>query len=312
MEHVHEEQNRSSPRLSSKYSGLPLDHRARREKGTRVHTHLNGYANHLSNSEDQDEHGIKDSNNNVSNCNDDHSRGGGGGDDNDDDGVSRNSEENSDNSDDDRGNGDKDDENCDENCDSKYHNDDGGNTSHNVEDDFTCNNGGCAKSHTIQAPLSPNADETTVGSDETEESLTEELNVSLRFNSQHSIDEDTGNFSVENSNRNPVGSNSINSNNDTSCENPNTRNDKKKANRFEVRNNAERSAERDGIAASQGARPKIVPQNPVLFDAHYQNGKIPSLETTGIDQIFLARHSTDPSLPQISFTESYDMYTSND
>ncbi|PFX23583.1 hypothetical protein AWC38_SpisGene11853 [Stylophora pistillata] len=316
MEHVHAEPNQSSPRIRSKCSKLPLDHRTRGEKGIRFHTHLKGYATHPSdsqdsNSEDEDERGINTSNN-VSNCNGNHSLGGGGYD-NDDDGVGRNNEKNNDNSDDNRGNGDKDYENCDENCDCKYHNDDGENTSHDVED----NNGVCAKSYTIQALLCPNADETSVRSDETAESQTEELNVSLRFNSQHSIDEDTGNFSVENSNRNPVGSNSINSNNDTSCENPNTRNDKKTANdrqkakSFEVGNNAERSAERDGIAASQGARPKIVPQNPVLFDAHYQNGKIPSLETTGIDQNFLARHSTDPSISQSSFTESYDLCTSN-
>ena len=42
MEHVHEESIQSSPRLSSKYSEIPLDHRSRGEDGMRVHPRLNG------------------------------------------------------------------------------------------------------------------------------------------------------------------------------------------------------------------------------------------------------------------------------
>ena len=45
-EHVHEEPIQSSPRLSSK---LPLDRRSSGEDGTRVHSHLNGYAHHQDN-----------------------------------------------------------------------------------------------------------------------------------------------------------------------------------------------------------------------------------------------------------------------
>ena len=52
-----------------------------------------------------------------------------------------------------------------------------------------------------------------------------------------------------------------------------------------------------------------MPFNP--YETNYHDGKIPSLETAGITQNFLARHSTDPSLPQSSFAESYEMRTSN-
>ena len=326
MEHVHEESIQSSPRLSSKYSEIPLDHRSRGEDGMRVRSRLNGYAHHQdiisqdSNSEDEDKQGDEAANNYTSSSNDDDDRGDGDDDNVDDYDVIRNSEGSSENKDDDVGNNDDNGENCDENCEIEYPNDHESSNNYDDEDNFASNNGVSAKSCTIQSTLCPKEDETFLGSAETNESLAEELNANMRFDSQYSIDEDTGNSSAENNNGSLASSNGISSNNESSCKNYNTRSDKekdkdlKKTNSFEVGKNAEPSAERDGEATSQGARPKTVQQNPELFnalDTHYQNGKIPSFETTGINTNFLARHSTDTSLPQSSFSESYDMPVSN-
>ena len=326
MEHIPEEPIQSSPRLSSKYSKIPLDHRSRGEDGMRVRSRLDGYAHHQdivsqdSNSEEEDKQGDEAANNNTSSSNDDDDRGGGDDDINDDYDVIRNSEEGSENKDDDGANDDDNDEKCDENCETEYLNNHKGSNSYDGGKNFASNNGVSAKSCTIQSTICPKEDETFEESDETDESLTEELNVSLRFNSQYSIDEDTGNSSAESNDGFLASSSSINSNDDSSCENSNTRNDKKKAkelqktNSFEVGNNAELSAERDGEATSEGARPKILLQNPMIFNTFETNnhdGKIPSLETTGINQNFLARHSTDPSLPQSSFEERCDMRASN-
>ena len=326
MEHIPEEPIQSSSRLSSKYSKVSLDHRSRGGDGMRVHPRLNGYAHHQdivsqdSNSKDEDKQGDEAANNYTSSSNDDDNCGGGDDDIDYDYDVIRNSEESSENKDDDGVNDDDNDENCGENCEIEYLNNHKGSNSYDGGKNFASNNGVSAKSCTIQSTICPKEDETFVESDETDESLTEKLNVSLRFDSQCSIDEDTGNSSAESNDGFLANSNSINSNNDSSCGNSNTRNDKKKAkelqktNSVEVGNNAELSAERDGEATSEGARPKILLQNPMIFNTFETNnhdGKIPSLETTGINQNFLARHSTDPSLPQSSFVESYDMRASD-
>ena len=326
MEHVHEESIQTSPRLSSKYSEIPLDHRSRGEDGMRVRSRLNGYAHHQdiisqdSNPEDEDKQGDEAANNYTSSSNDDDDRGDGDDDNVDDYDVIRNSEGSSENKDDDVGNNDDNGESCGENCEIEYPNDHESSNNYDDEDNFASNNGVSAKSCTIQSTLCPKEDETFVGSAETNESLGEELNANMRFDSQYSIDEDTGNSSAENNDGSLASSNGISSYNESSCKNYNTRSDKekdkdlKKTNSFEVGNNAEPSAERDGEATSRGARPKTVQQNSELFnalDTHYQNGKIPSLETTGINPNFLARHSTDTSLPQSSFSESYDMPVRN-
>ena len=326
MEHIPEEPIQSSSRLSSKYSKVSLDHRSRGGDGMRVHPRLNGYAHHQdivsqdSNSKDEDKQGDEAANNYTSSSNDDDNRGGGDDDIDYDYDVIRNSEESSENKDDDGVNDDDNGENCGENCEIEYLNNHKGSNSYDGGKNFASNNGVSAKSCTIQSTICPKEDETFVESDETDESLTEKLNVSLRFDSQCSIDEDTGNSSAESNDGFLANSNSINSNNDSSCGNSNTRNDKKKAkelqktNSVEVGNNAELSAERDGEATSEGARPKILLQNPMIFNTFETNnhdGKIPSLETTGINQNFLARHSTDPSLPQSSFVESYDTRASD-
>ena len=326
MEHVHEESIQSSPRLSSKYSEIPLDRRSRGEDGMRVHPRLNGYAHHQdiisqdSNSEDEDKQGDEAANKYTSSFNNDDDRGDSDDDNDDDYDVIRNSEGSSENKDDDGGNNDDNGVNCDENCEIEYPNDHESSNNYDDEDNFASNNGVSAKSCTIQSTLCPKEDETFLGSAETNESLAEELNANMRFDSQYSIDEDTGNSSAENNDGSLASSNGISSNNESSCKNYNTRSDKekdkdlKKTNSFEVGKNAELSAERDGEATSQGARPKTAQQNPELFnalDTHYQNGKIPSFETTGINPNFLARHSTDTSLPQSSFSESYDMPVSN-
>ena len=64
---------------------------------------------------------------------------------------------------------------------------------------------------------------------------------------------------------------------------------------------------------SQGTRPKTSSQTPVFNnDVHLDlpGGKIPSLDVTGISQGFLARHTTDQSLPYSSYTENNDLPTS--
>ena len=60
-----------------------------------------------------------------------------------------------------------------------------------------------------------------------------------------------------------------------------------------------------GNCTSQGAGPKTSSQTPVLSNVDrpgYYSGKIPSLEVAGINQGFLARHTTDQSLPHSSCT----------
>ena len=318
--HVHEEPIQSSPRLRSK---LLLDHRSTGEDGMRVHSHLNGYAHHQDSvsrdsvSENEDKHRDEAANNYTSSSYDDDNRCGGDDDNDDDYYVIRNVEESSEKKDDDGVNDDDNDVNCDENCKIEYPNDHESSNCSDGGENFGSNNGVSAKSCTIHSLLCPKEDKTFVESHESDESLTEELHVSLRFNSQYSIDKDTGNSSAENNDESLASSSS---NNDSSFENSNTRSDKKKAkdlkktNSFKEGNNTELSAERDVEATSQGARPKILPQNLMPFnpyETNYHDGKIPSLETAGITQNFLARHSTDPSLPQSSFAESYEMRTSN-
>ena len=318
--HVHEEPIQSSPRLRSK---LLLDHRSTGEDGMRVHSHLNGYAHHQDSvsrdsvSENEDKHRDEAANNYTSSSNDDDNRCGGDDDNDDDYYVIRNVEESSEKKDDDGVNDDDNDVNCDENCEIEYPNDHESSNCSDGGENFSSNNGVSAKSCTIHSLLCPKEDKTFVESHESDESLTEELHVSLRFNSQYSIDKDTGNSSAENNDESLASSSS---NNDSSFENSNTRSDKKKAkdlkktNSFKEGNNTELSAEIDVEATSQGARPKILPQNLMPFnpyETNYHDGKIPSLETAGITQNFLARHSTDASLPQSSFAESYEMRTSN-
>ena len=64
---------------------------------------------------------------------------------------------------------------------------------------------------------------------------------------------------------------------------------------------------------SEGARPKASSQAPVFNNEVHLDlpgGKIPSLDVIGISQGFLARHTTDQSLPYSSYTEDNDSPTS--
>ena len=62
---------------------------------------------------------------------------------------------------------------------------------------------------------------------------------------------------------------------------------------------------------NQGARPKMssqgVPQDNVVDRTHYYNSRIPSLEVTGINEGFLARHTTDTSLPNASNSSDFNL-----
>ncbi|KAJ7393179.1 hypothetical protein OS493_006145 [Desmophyllum pertusum] len=63
-----------------------------------------------------------------------------------------------------------------------------------------------------------------------------------------------------------------------------------------------------------GARPKISSQKSAFSNTDgnpsYYNGKIPSLEVSGINQGFLARHTTDQSLPYSSYSDDHDLRAS--
>ena len=64
---------------------------------------------------------------------------------------------------------------------------------------------------------------------------------------------------------------------------------------------------------SQGARPKTSSQRLALGNmaepGYYHNSKIPSLEVTGIHQGFLARHTADASLPYTSYPGDFNFPT---
>ena len=344
MENVQEEPDQSRPRLSSRYlSSVKVqpkrkndlnsnestlqEHRASNTENISTRTVLNGYANHISDSQDsrsEDEDKIIDNNNNhISNSDND---------DDDDDIDADDDDDNDDDEDDDDDDDDDDyDENYHENCEIEYN---GATGDNNSDDDINSydddsNKGDCVDNNTNQSTSYSCADKNSVKLDKDVESLTED--ISLQVSARSGNDEETSNAGSVDSK--PISSNSDSNNtyvtsrgnahnednlrsteleqNIAQSKNGDKRESLEVGSRTLAANNTNTSVSSGASnATSLGARPKILSPNPALFNTvepNYHNGEIPSLETTGIDQGFLARHTTDLSLPHSSFTESYDM-----
>ena len=349
MENVQEESDQSRPRLSSRYlSSVKLqpkrkydlnsnestlqEHRANNTENISTRTVLNGYANHISDSQDsnsEDEDKIIDNtNNHISNSDND---------DDDDDIDADDDDDNDDDEDDDDDDDDDDyDENYHENCEIEYNGATGDNNSdddiNSYDGDDDSNKGDCVDNiNTNQSTSYSCADENSVKLDKDVESLTEGLNVSLQVSARSGNDEETSNTGSIDSK--PISSNSDSNNTYvTSRGNAHNEDNLRSTEHEQNINKSKNGDKRESLAAgsrilaannsntsvssgasnatSLGARPKILSPNPALFNTvepNYHNGEIPSLETTGIDKAFLARHTTDLSLPHSSFTESYDM-----
>ena len=338
MEHSRDEPNQSSPRMSWRYSELPsakvpprrkddLSASALQDRGVTntntegTRTYLNGYANYLSDSEDSihssldgnrdgDDNGVNDrvhdsdendnddDDDNADNdsdnldieCNDDDKCDNGNDsldDDDDDDGDNIDNDDDSDDNDDDDDDDDDDD------------NDDGDDGDISQDVSYSCPDGNIS-----------------VESEKVNQSLTQTSRLSLRnirsneekINSNENVDYRPG----SSSNNNISGEKVYEKNQDSSISS-------------EGDNNAELVAAGGATpyahkknspivaVASQGARPKTSSQTTVLsnvVEPDLHDGKIPSLDVIGISQGFLARHTTDQSLPYSLNTEGNDLPTS--
>ena len=356
MEPVYKESDQSrssSPRLSTRYSELSsvkVQPKRKNDLNSNESTFqehcpgalLNGYANHVSdsqNSSSEDESKIIDNtNNDITNSdNDDDEDDNDTDDDDDNDNDNDNDDDDDDDDDinDDDGDDDDYDENYDENCEIEYNGATGRNDNednvNSYDGDDDSNNGDCVDINTNQSTSYSYTDECSVKLDKDVESLTEDLNISLRVSARSGNDEETRNtgsvdstpISSSSDSNNTYGTFRAKAHNEgslKSAEHEQSINKSKNGDKREslatggktlAANNSNTSVS-SGVsnATSLGARPKILSPNPALFNTvepNYHNGEIPSLETTGIDQAFLARHTTDLSLPHSSFTESYDM-----
>lgn len=306
MEHSHDEPDQSSPRMNCRYSELPSTKLLPRLKDDLTGSSTsalqcrgitntnaegtqdfrNGYANYLSDSEgsvcsslDGDRDGDDEDNQKIK-CNDDNKI------DNGDDRL-----------DDDDDNGDNDSDGDD---DSDDNDDDDGNI--DLDASYSCPDGN-----------------SSLVSDRDNESLTQESGFSLQ---DGSCNDENGSSNQNSICRPSESSNNINISGENAC----------------VRNeesciSSERDEDAELLAAggitpftskkkspivsvasnatSQGARPKTSSQAPVISNEVHSDlpgGKIPSLDVIGISQGFLARHSTDQSLPYSASTE--DLRTS--
>ena len=305
MDHSHDEPDQSSPRMSWRYSELPRakllprlkddlssstsalqDSGVTNTNTERTRNFLDGYTNYLSDSEgsvsssiDDDRDGDYEDNQEIK-CDDDDKS------DNGDDSL-----------DDDDDNGDNDSDGDD---DSDDNDDDDGNIDQGAS--YSCPDGNIS-----------------MLSDKVNESLIQKSGFSLQDGSCN--DENT-NSDQNNVCRPPESSNNINIFDESVC----VRNEESRIS-SECDDDAERFAV-GGITpftsktkspivsvasnvTSPGARPKTSSQATVTSNEVYSDlpgGKIPSLDVIGISQGFLARHSTDQSLPYSASTE--DLRTS--
>ena len=326
MEHSHDEPDQSSPRMSWRYSDLPsakvLPWRKRnlnastsafQDRGvtnTNIEgsrTFHNGYANYLSDSED-----------------DGHSSVGGGrdGDDSDvNDRVYDRDENENDAHEDNDGNQEiecNDDEKCDNDdnsLDGDDDDDDGGDDS-DGEDDSDDNNDG---DNGQDASLSCPDGNVSLASDRVDKSLAQLSSFSLQDSSSN--DEKINSIEnivyrpLTNSSNNMPGEKVYDTNEDSSISSGGDDNAKVLAAGGTTLYANKKTSPIVSVASddtSQGARPKTSSQAPELNnEAHLDlpGGKIPSLDVIGISQGFLARHSTDQSLPYSSYTGDNDSPT---
>ena len=318
MEHVQDESDHSSPRMTSRYRKLPgakvqperqddlsfsasclqEPHTSKAEnKETRIL--LNGCANHVSDSDDsscqeenrhgdddRDENNNDDDNNFEIKCSEDE--------------VCDNGNDNfndGNNDDDDNDNGDDDDD------------DDHGKNSNNMN----------FEGYRSQEPSCLHEEDVSLLSDRVNESVTLESSSSLRVSNEN-------NDEISNTD-NVVGRTS--SSNNSSITRVNAYNRNVDGSRSENHVNGEvlapgvtnfstneinrPIASVAGNFTSQGARPKTSLQTPVLSNVNrpgYYSDKIPSLEVAGINQGFLARHTTDQSLPYSSCIDDRNLSVS--
>ena len=327
MEHSHDEPNQSSPRMSGRFSELPsaevlpkddlsssisvLQDRSVTNTNTEgTQTFPNGYANHLSDSEDSlhsSLDGDRDGDDNdVNDCvhdsdendSDDHE---------DNDGnqeIECNNDDKCDNDDDDDVSLDGDDD------------DDGGDESDGDDDSDDNDDGDIGQDASYSCP-DGNA---SLASDRVNESLAQLSSFSL----QDSTSNDKKINSTENiiyrpgcsSSNNISGEKVHDKNEDSSISSDGDDNAKLLAAGGTTPFANKKTSPIVSVASnvtSQGARPKTSSQAPVFNnEAHLDlpGGKIPSLDVIGISQGFLARHTTDQSLPYSSYTEDNDLPTS--
>ncbi|XP_020630401.1 uncharacterized protein LOC110067417 isoform X3 [Orbicella faveolata] len=340
MEHSHDKPDQSSPRMSWRYSELPSakvpsrlkgdlkssisalkDHGARNTNTEGTRTFLNGYANYLSDSEDSVHSSLdggkdgddNDANDRVhdsdENDNDDDNNADKDGDNQE---IECNDDDKCDNGDDSL---DDDDDDHGDDSDSDNDGDDDSDDNDNDDDEYD-KNGDIGQDASYSCPEG----NISVVSDRVNESLTQESSFSFHISSSNEE--------------------KINSNENIYCRPGSSSNDKISGEKvYDKNEDSSRSSEGDDNAkllaaggttpyahkkkspivsiasnvTSQGARPKTSSQTPVLsnvVDPDLHDGKIPSLDVTGISQGFLARHTTDQSLPYSSNTGDNDLPTS--
>ena len=327
MEHSHDEPDQSSPRMSWRYPELPSAEVLRRQKrnlsastsafqdrgvtntnteGTR--TFHNGYTNYLSDSEDDVHSSVggdrdgddSDVNDRVhasdENENDDHE---------DNDGnqeIECNDDEKCDNDDNNLDGDDDDDDDDDDDSDGDDDSDDNDDGKIGQDASFSCPDGNVS-----------------LASDRVDESLAQLSSFSL----QDSISNDGIINSTENiiygpgssSSNNRSGEKVYDKNEDSSISSQGDDNTKPLAAGGTTPCANTKTSPIVSVASnvtSQGARPKTSSQATVSNnEAHLDlpGGKIPSLDVIGISQGFLARHTTDQSLPYSSYTEDNDSPT---
>ncbi len=298
MEHASDESEHSSSRMNSQHAELERKDdvsfsasnfqvpSANKVENKETRTLLNGYANHLSDredssSEDEDRHRDDDSDENDNDDDDDNNE------------IKRLDHDN------DNFNDDDDDEDDDDNDDD----DDNNNTKYS--DDFRSQDASCSHED----------EEVSLLSDRVNESVRMEASLSLLVNNGN--DDTTCN--AENTVERPSSSSSNISHGNAYSRNADRSWSENNGNgmllaaggrRFYTNEINPPIASVAGNVISQGARPKTSSQKPVLSNADrpgYYSGKIPSLEVTGINQGFLARHTTDQSLPYSSYTDDRDL-----
>lgn len=326
MEHSHDESDQSSPGMSWQYSAespsakmltrrkhnLSASTSAFQDGGVTnistegTQTFRNGYANYLSDSEDS-VHNYVDGDRD--------------GDDNDDNDRVHNSDENYDHVDND-GNQEiecNDDEKCDNNDDDdSLHgddDDDGGDDSDGDDDSDDNDDGDIGQDASYSCPDG----NISLASDRVSESLAQLSSFSL----QDSSSNDEKSSSTENiihrqassGSNNLSGEKVYDKNEDSSISSEDDDNAKLLAAGGTTPYANKKTSPIVSVASnvtSQGARPMTSSQAPVFNNEVHLDlpgGKIPSLDVIGISQGFIARHTTDQSLPCSSYTEDNGLPT---
>ena len=320
MEHSPDEPNKSSSRMSGQFSELPsakvlpkdnfssstyvLHDRSVTNSNTEgTQTFRNGYANYLSDSEDSVHNyvdGERDGDDNDDNDRDEK-----------DDHVDKDGNQEIECNDDEKCDNNDDDDSLDGDDD-----DDGGDDSDGDDDSDDNDDGDIGQDASYSYPDG----NISLASDRVNESLAQLSSFSL----QDSSSNDEQSSSTENIIHRPGSSGSNNlsgekvydKNEDSSISSEDDDNAKLLAAGGTTPYANKKTSPTVSVASnvtSQGARPMTSSQAPVFNNEVHLDlpgGKIPSLDVIGISQGFLARHTTDQSLPCSSYTEDNDSPTS--